>query len=304
MKQNDPIPILPVILSYGRPDRLYTYKTLRRFGWTGPIRILCSDDDPRLEEYRNQYPNEVLVFSKNEYRSKVDEGQNYTAAQGAPLYARRAIHDLITPGMADVVWELDDDYFHIGTPSNSDGIVYMTFHHKPRFSLDHVLSSIVVFLKHTPAVRTLAFAQSGDFYSSTLTKNRYFSCGVMHFQNRKVMNSFFYRTSDPPLPFAGTLNDDVNMYLDLGLRHPMPVFTYPLFVIYQGETQQNHGGMTDIYRRDGTYIKSMHTVIRYPSAVKVKSLKSTRWHHTINWNKIQMKIISEKFKKNSHAKHS
>lgn len=303
MKQNNPIPLLPVILSYGRPDRLQTYKVLRGFGWTGPIRILCSDDDPRLEEYRSQYPDEVLVFSKNEYRSKVDEGQNYTAAQGAPLYARRAIHDLITPDTADVVLELDDDYYYINSPANSDGMVYTTFKYKPPFSLDFILNRIGIFIKNTPAVRALAFAQSGDFYSSPLGQNIYFSRGVMRFHNRKAMNSFFYRTSDPPLPFAGTLNDDVNMYLDLALRHSMPVFTYPLFVILQGGTQQNRGGMTDIYRRDGTYVKSMHTVIRYPSAVKVKPLKSTRWHHSINWNKIQTKIISEKFKKNSHAEY-
>lgn len=301
MKQTSPVPLLPVILSYGRPDRLHTYKTLRSLGWTGPIRILCSDDDSRLEEYRNQYPGEVLVFSKNEYRSKVDEGQNYTAAQGAPLYARRAIHDLITPDMANVVLELDDDYNYINSPANSNGIVYTTFKHKPSFSLDFILNKIGIFIKNTPAVRALAFAQSGDFYSNPLEKNIYFSRGVMHFHHRKAMNSFFYRTSDPPLPFAGTLNDDVNMYLDLALRHPIPVFTYPLFVIVQGNTQQNRGGMTDIYRRDGTYVKSMHTVIRYPSAVKVHPLKSTRWHHFINWNRIQTKIISEKFKKNNHA---
>jgi len=282
-----------------------TYKTLRVFGWTGPIRILCSDDDPQLEEYRNRYPGEVLVFSKNEYRSKVDEGQNYTAAQGAPLYARRAIHDLVTPDMADVVWELDDDYNRIASVTNRDGQAYVLVSKKLCFSLDHILSKIVVFFKHTPAVRTLAFAQSGDFYASVLEENNaYFSRGVIHFQNRKAMNSFFYRTSDPPLPFAGTLNDDVNMYLDLALRHPVPAFTYPLFIIVQGSTQQNRGGMTDIYRRDGTYVKSMHTVIRYPAAVKVKPLKSTRWHHSINWNRIQTKIISEKFKKNSHAEPS
>lgn len=304
MKRNNPIPILPVILSYGRPDRMHTYKTLRVFGWTGPIRILCSDDDPRLEEYRNRYPGEVLVFSKNEYRCKVDEGQNYTAAQGAPLYARRAIHDLVTPDMADVVWELDDDYSYIASVTNRDGQTYVSVLNKPSFSLDHILSKIAVFFKHTSAVRTLAFAQSGDFYSSALEGNMYFSRGVMHFQNRKAMNSFFFRTSDPPLPFAGTLNDDVNMYLDLTLRHPVPAFTYPLFIIVQGNTQQNRGGMTDIYRRDGTYVKSMHTVVRYPAAVRVKPLMSTRWHHSINWNRIQTKIISEKFKKNSHAKHS
>jgi len=283
---------------------MHTYRTLRVFGWTGPIRILCSDDDPQLEEYRNRYPGEVLVFSKNEYRSKVDEGQNYTAAQGAPLYARRAIHDLVTPDMADVVWELDDDYYYITSVTNRDGQAYVSIINKLCFSLDYILSKIAVFFKHTPAVRMLAFAQAGDFYSSALENNIYFSRGVIHFQDRKAMNSFFYRTLDPPLPFAGTLNDDVNMYLDLALRHPVPVFTYPLFIIVQGVTQQNRGGMTDIYRRDGTFVKSMHTVIRYPAAVRVKPLKSTRWHHFINWNRIQTKIISEKFKKNSHAEPS
>lgn len=297
MKRNNSLTVLPVILSYGRPQKMYTYKTLRRQGWTGPVRILCSDDDPSLSVYREHYPGEVLVFSKDEYRSQVDEGQNYDSSQKAPLYARRAIHDLITPDMADLVWELDDDYAYIGAAANKDGFSYMMMGSCLPATLDYILSQVAVFMKNTPTVRTLAFAQTGDFYSSLLSDNMYCFRGALRFVRRKAMNSFFFRTTDPPLPFAGTLNDDVNMYLDLALRSPFVSFTYPLFCIKQQATQQNPGGMTDIYRRDGTFVKSMHTVIRYPAAVKVKALNSTRWHHNVDWDKIQVKIISEKFRK-------
>lgn len=297
MKRNNPPTVLPVILSYGRPQKVYTYKALRRQGWTGPVRILCSDDDPSLPVYREHYPGEVLIFSKDKYRSLVDEGQNYDSSQKAPLYARRAIHDLITPDTADLVWELDDDYTYIWAVANKAGYSYTMIGSYLPATLDYIVDQVAVFMKNTPAVRTLAFAQAGDFYSSLLSDNMYYSRGALRFTHRKAMNSFFFRTTDPPLPFAGTLNDDVNMYLDLALRSPFISLTYPLYVINQRVTQQNPGGMTDIYRRDGTFVKSMHTVIRYPAAVKVKALNSTRWHHSVDWNKIQVKIISEKLRK-------
>lgn len=297
MKRNNSLTVLPVILSYGRPQKVRTYKTLRRQGWTGPVRILCSDDDPSLPVYREHYPGEVLVFSKDEYRSQVDEGQNYDSSQKAPLYARRAIHDLITPDTADLVWELDDDYTYIWAVANKAGYSYTMLGSYLPATLDYIVDQVAVFMKNTPAVRTLAFAQTGDFYSSLLSDNIYYSRGALRFTHRKAMNSFFFRTTDPPLPFAGTLNDDVNMYLDLASRSPFISLTYPLYVINQRVTQQNQGGMTDIYRRDGTFVKSMHTVIRYPAAVKVKALKSTRWHHEVDWDKIQVKIISEKLRK-------
>lgn len=37
------------ILSHGRPTKQKTYQMLRRDGYTGPIRIVCDDEDETVD---------------------------------------------------------------------------------------------------------------------------------------------------------------------------------------------------------------------------------------------------------------
>lgn len=60
------------ILSHGRADRVYTYKTLRKHGYTGDIYIVCDDSDKELEQYKEKYEDKVLVFNKAEQAKKMD----------------------------------------------------------------------------------------------------------------------------------------------------------------------------------------------------------------------------------------
>lgn len=54
------------ILTHGRPDRVYTYKTLRKRGYTGKIYIVIDDEDETENEYRAIYGDEVLQFCKKD----------------------------------------------------------------------------------------------------------------------------------------------------------------------------------------------------------------------------------------------
>ena len=57
------------------------------------------------------------------------------------------------------------------------------------------------------------------------------------------------------------------------------------------------GGMTDIYRSAGTYMKSFYTVMYQPSSVKISTLRGTRIHHLVQWNRTVPCILAESFKK-------
>ena len=69
--------------------------------------------------------------------------------------------------------------------------------------------------------------------------------------------------------------------------------------IVQTMTQQNSGGLTDIYLQNGTYVKSFYSVIHQPQAAKVAPMGGShkRIHHKISWNKCTPKILNEKWKK-------
>ena len=77
------------------------------------------------------------------------------------------------------------------------------------------------------------------------------------------------------------------------------IFTITNVYINQSQTQQNSGGLTDIYLDNGTYIKSFYSVICAPSCAKVATMGDNhlRIHHQISWNNCCPKIISEKYKR-------
>ena len=107
------------ILTHGRPDRVYTYKTLLKAGYTGKIYIVIDDEDKTAEEYRNRYGGKVLQFCKKEIAERIDEGDNFQDRR-AVIYARNACWDLAKQVGCKYFIQLDDDYTsHYGRPGDS-----------------------------------------------------------------------------------------------------------------------------------------------------------------------------------------
>lgn len=128
------------------------------------------------------------------------------------------------------------------------------------------------------------------------------------------MNSFICRT-DRPFEFSGRINEDTTAYTVLQ-RAGLPFLTIVAAQVNQRTTQSNDGGLTDIYKAMGTYIKSFYSVMYTPSAVKVGVLKDcgskggakvdghARLHHSIDWNAVAPKIIQEKYRKPIASHHA
>ena len=74
--------------------------------------------------------------------------------------------------------------------------------------------------------------------------------------------------------------------------------------LVQKQTQQNGGGMTEVYLDSGTYVKSSYSLLYAPSCVKIFLLKDgrgikdrRRLHHKVNWNAAVPCIVRESVKK-------
>lgn len=65
------------ILTHGRPNKIYTLKTLKKQGYTGPLFFICDDEDPKLERYKELYGDKVIVFNKKEVAETFDEADNF-----------------------------------------------------------------------------------------------------------------------------------------------------------------------------------------------------------------------------------
>lgn len=194
------------ILTHGRPDRVLTYNTLRRHGYTGQIYLVCDDEDKELPKYKERFDN-VLVFSKAEIAKTFDESDNF-GDRRAIVYARNACFDLAKQVGATHFIELDDDYTQFSFRFDSrlcwccHGIC----------SLDAIFDAMIDFYNSTP-ILSIAIAQGGDYIGgidSSVFKN-----GIPLL--RKVMNSFICSV-DRRFDFVGRINEDVNTYTLLGMR--------------------------------------------------------------------------------------
>lgn len=111
------------------------------------------------------------------------------------------------------------------------------------------------------------------------------------------MNSFICST-ERPIKFRGRMSEGVNTYISEGNRGTLTL-TANRAGLVQTATQVSAGGVTELYKACGTYVKSLYSIMYVPSAVKVGMMHSSRprIHHTINWNNCVPKIIRQELKK-------
>lgn len=277
------------ILTHGRPDNVMTYKSLRKQGYSGKIYLIVDDKDKTRHEYIEKYKGEVILFSKEEIAKRFDLMDSFENDK-VIVYARNVCWQIARELNLDFFIQLDDDYTEFFLMDDRRK------KHVHTTSLDWAFNAFLRCLDSTK-VRTLAFAQGGDFiggFEGSTYKMRY---------KRKSMNSFFFKVGkeEEDMLFIGRMNEDVNSYLLGGMRGKIFIQTSEA-MINQKSTQQNAGGMTEAYKSNGTYVKTFYSVINAPSCCKVSVMRShanNRIHHQINWKSAAVKILRESNRKAS-----
>lgn len=278
------------ILSHGRADNVRTYNTLMKENCSYPIKIVIDDEDKQRERYIKNFGAEnVCIFSKSEIAETFDEilkGDRRTV-----VYARNVCFKLAKELGFRYFLELDDDYclFDFMFDENN---VFIRNRDKHVREFDNICNIVLEYYENAKQITTIAFCQGGDVIGG---KDNAYAQEIK--TKRKAMNSFFCDV-EREFKFIGRINEDVNAYTSL--QHKGAVFLQIYNIqLCQERTQQNSGGMTDVYLNSGTYYKSFFSVICCPSAVKVINLPTAhmRLHHKIMFDKCCAKIISEKYKK-------
>jgi len=279
------------ILTHGRAGRVITVETLRKCGYTGKFYIVIDDEDSQGDEYRKEFGDKVLMFSKEEMSKKFDEGDNFNDRRTI-TYARNACFELAEKVGCRYFMQLDDDYRAFNYKFTADRRYTESLIH----NLDFVISQMLKFYIKSPFL-SIAFAQGGDYFgggSGTSAKTIR--------TKRKAMNSFICDTQRP-FKFRGRFNEDVNTYTSAQRAGGLFLTTLGL-ELKQKATQSNDGGITELYKKFGTYVKSFMTVMYAPSCVIVKDMQGSggRIHHQVNWNATAPKIIRETHRKTCQSK--
>jgi hypothetical protein len=273
------------IMVHGRPDKVLTYETLMKCGYTGKVYFVADNLDETLPKYKEKYTDRVLVFDKNEAAKKYDSGDN-SGDLRSTMFAANKIFDLAEQVGVKYFYIMCDDYYEFDYMFK-DGIKGM----KLCRNIDKIFDLTINFYKSINAL-SVAFAQTGDFIGGIDNGK-----GVYRFSKRKAMNSFLCST-ERRFEFMGRMNEDVTTYVNLGQKGGL-FLTIPVFAVNQKDTQQVKKGLTEMYIDNGTYIKSMFSVIYNPSCVKASMMNAShkRIHHSINWKATTPMIISNEYKK-------
>lgn len=273
------------ILTHGRPDNVLTYSTLKKCGYNGKIYLVVDNEDKHIKKYQDNFGEEfVKIFDKKSMADSIDEANNFDNRK-VIVHARNYCFTLAKELGYKYFIQLDDDYYEfIYKFSDTKGQVLSK-------DINKIFNLMFDFYNKTDAL-SICFAQTGDFIGGVDNGK-----GVYRFAKRKCMNSFFCST-DREFKFLGSINEDVNTYTTLASRGGL-FLTIPVFAINQKDSQTQKDGMSDIYKLQGTYIKSFTTVLMQPSNVKVSIMNAThkRIHHSIAWKNTTPMIVSQDYKK-------
>lgn len=277
------------ILSHGRPGNVRTLSTLRKCGYTGPIRIIVDNEDKTQGEYVGRYGPNVVVFDKARVVAETDDADNFDDKRSV-IYARNACWGIARELGYNYFLQLDDDYSTFSIRYGGENLAFKEVRVQ---ELDRIFGVCLEYYKTIPAL-SIALAQTGDFIGGI---EGAFSHSL---RRRKCMNSFFCSV-ERPFKFVTKLNDDVSTYVLLGSRGGLFLTIVPLS-LQQSQTQVASGGLTDIYRASGTYVKSFYSVMVSPSSVKIgmmggKGGVEARIHHQVSWPQAVPQIIREKYRK-------
>lgn len=276
------------IITHGRPDKVVTYETLRKSGYTGPIYLIVDNLDKTHDAYVAKYGTEVVVFDKAAIAKTTDQGDNFNDLR-TTTHVRNATFNIARDLGYKYFVQLDDDY--TGFQYRFDE--QLAYRPKTLKNLDTVFAALLEFYVRSGA-DSIAMAQGGDFIGGGESS---FAQRVS--AKRKCMNSFICST-DRPFRFVSRLNEDVNTYVSLGARGRL-FFTISQVNLNQAQTQATAGGMTDAYLEYGTYVKSFYTVMYQPSSVRVGTIRgrsgARRLHHAISWRNTTPMILREDVKK-------
>lgn len=219
------------ILSHGRADRVVTYDSLKKSGYTGRIVIVLDNEDPSAPEYISRFGNEnVVIFDKAAIAETFDEG--VPGDRRTIVYARNACFDIAKKLGYRYFIELDDDYT-VFEWRFDNRLRYITKDKVIR-NLDAVFDIMLDFFKKIPA-KSIAMAQGGDYLGGGAGGE-----GRTLRTKRKAMNSFICDT-ERPFTFLGRINEDVNTYTRNTSTGDLFLQIQQLCLL-QKQTQSNAGG--------------------------------------------------------------
>lgn len=272
------------ILSHGRAESISTVRMLENGNYTGEWFVVIDDEDEEANLYYEKFGEHVIQFCKKEIAEKTDTC-DMDDDRRVGVFARNFIIDEAKRRGYKYHLQLDDDFNSI----DYRYIVKDKLKAKKCTQFDKLFDAFAEYLESAD-ITWLSFGVS-SFYMGGVNPN--VEAGLI----RKTVCSFFINTYKTPYFFC-RMNDDITTNAVWTSRGRIMFSVMPVQMEMKG-TQQVDGGMTEIYKENGTYRKSYYTVMAAPSfsIIACQGVRDMRLHHEIRWDYCAPKILNESLKK-------
>ena len=268
------------IISKGRPE-CKTAATLGRIGFPGEWFVVCGNNDETLPEYQARWGGHVLVFDWYEQVKETDPMDGFgfeTMASGA-CPVRNATAEISRSRGELRHWQLDDDY--------TGFYAYDAGRHK-NVRLDgeglwRRMGAVARFA-HACGLGNCGFPPS----TREVTPDRALTFA------RRVFNAHNLPSGGELFePWRARMNDDLINAINVW-RHGRAELSVRFLAMNMLPTQSEAGGLTDLYRDEGTVRKTAYAVEACPAAVRLTE-RFGRYHHAVDWDCVTPKMVSDRF---------
>lgn len=268
------------ILTHERASQQKTYKTLRKSGYTGKIYLVVDNLDRQIEEYKQKYGDDVLVFDKNAEYEKTDTFTNRKELK-AVVYARNKVFDLAKEKNLIYFCSCDDDINVLKYKFPIDGKLKTV---KVK-NADKLFDSVCSFIEKTNFL-CLSFLEEGAFVGGI---NQFVLKGLQW----RMSHFMFYRTKEK-ITYRGLWYEDTIASIDLMKQGKLGMGTM-LVSVAVPETGSNEGGMYDAYKSSNEWIAAFGVIMANPDCVAITCGKKIKLQRS--GEIASPKIISDKWRK-------
>lgn len=272
------------IISKGRPE-CKTAAGLVEINYPGPWFIVCGTNDETLPEYIKKWGKDrVLVFDWAEQIKHTDVMDNFgfdsMPSGAAPV--RNAVFDFSRARGELRHWQFDDDFpiFYLTTKDckknvriNDGELLYWWLKRIAQFGHEARLANVGLELKASQ-------------YPSDAK-----GMGSRIFGSHNMSN-------DPALcpEWCGRFNDDTLHAIKVNRLGQLKEIKTRMVSAHTPPTQQDSGGLTEMYKTLGTVRKTAYLILLAPNAAKL-AIRYKRYHHVVDWDLLVSKVLDPKWQR-------
>ena len=189
------------IASYNKPDFIPTLEALKKCNATYPIFIVVGEDDPKLIEYKKLYPDNLLIFNKDKYRSQIDCIGSYIKSDKICTYSRLAVYNFAKILGIRYVGYLFDDIKKFRLRYNDDGKIRGI----DNVPIDKIVDLYIKLLNASKNIYIVGPPQSSFYIGVNSEKAESYTT--------RYGNFFIYDTEKELEPYKASILEDMSIVL-------------------------------------------------------------------------------------------